>query len=87
MSNTNSLAVTDSKPLLATAVNNLSSKHARRKPTKDREYYYDISTCPQCRTQVHFQARILPPTCRVRFLGIDGGGSRGVVSLAFMEEL
>jgi hypothetical protein len=57
------------------------------KPTKGREYYYDISTCPQCRTQIHFQARILPPTCRVRFLGIDGGGSRGVVSLAFMEEL
>lgn len=57
------------------------------KPTKGREYYYDISTCPQCQTNIYFQARVLPPTCRVRFLGIDGGGSRGVVSLAFMERL
>ncbi|KAH7378945.1 acyl transferase/acyl hydrolase/lysophospholipase [Cadophora sp. MPI-SDFR-AT-0126] len=32
-------------------------------------------------------ARLLPPTCRVRFLGMDGGGSRGIISLAFMEEL
>ena len=57
------------------------------KPTKGREYCYDISSCPQCSTQICFQARILPPTCRVRFLAIDGGGSRGVVSLGFMEEL
>jgi hypothetical protein len=57
------------------------------KPTKGREYYYDISSCPQCQAQIRFRARILPPTCRVRFLGIDGGGSRGIVSLGFMEEL
>lgn len=56
-------------------------------PTKGREYYFDISTCPQCRTELCFQARILPPTSRIRFLAIDGGGSRGVVSLEFMEEL
>lgn len=57
------------------------------KPTKGKEYHYDISLCPQCQAEICFQARILPPTCRVRFLAIDGGGSRGVVSLAFMEEL
>ncbi|KAG0645016.1 Intracellular membrane-associated calcium-independent phospholipase A2 gamma [Hyphodiscus hymeniophilus] len=57
------------------------------KPTKGREYYYDITTCPQCRTRVHFQARTLPPTCRVRFVAFDGGGSRGVVPLVFMAEL
>jgi hypothetical protein len=55
--------------------------------TKGREYYYDINTCPQCLSKIRFQARSLPPTCRVRFLAIDGGGSRGIVSLEFMEEL
>lgn len=57
------------------------------KPIKGREYYYDISTCPQCQMRTSLQVRILPPTCRVRFLSIDGGGSRGIVSLAFMEAL
>lgn len=57
------------------------------KPTKGKEYHYDISTCPQCRAEIHFQARVLPPTCRVRFVGFDGGGSRGIVSLGFMEKL
>jgi hypothetical protein len=56
-------------------------------PTKGREYYYNIKNCPQCQAATYFQARVLPPTCRVRFLAIDGGGSRGVVSLGFMEEL
>ena len=56
-------------------------------PTKGREYCYDISICPQCQTRICFQARTLPPTSRVRFLGIDGGGSRGVISLAFIEDL
>jgi hypothetical protein len=57
------------------------------KPTKGREYHYDISTCPLCRSEICFQARTLPPTCRIRFLANDGGGSRGVVSLGFIEEL
>lgn len=52
-----------------------------------REYYYEITSCSQCQAQVFLQVRILPPTYRVSFLGIDGGGSRGVVSLGFMEEL
>ncbi|KAH9204666.1 acyl transferase/acyl hydrolase/lysophospholipase [Leptodontidium sp. 2 PMI_412] len=56
-------------------------------PTKGREYCYNVSNCPQCQAQIRLQVRTLPPTCRARFLGIDGGGSRGIVSLGFMEEL
>lgn len=56
-------------------------------PMKGVEYYYNLTICPLCQTAVQFQARLLPPTCRARFLGIDGGGSRGIISLAFMEEL
>jgi hypothetical protein len=56
------------------------------KQAKGREYYYDVNICPQCQTEIRFQARILPPTCRIRFLAIDGGGSRGIVPLGFIEE-
>jgi hypothetical protein len=31
--------------------------------------------------------RILPPTCRVPFIAFDGGGSRGIICLAYIEEL
>jgi hypothetical protein len=56
-------------------------------PTRGKEYHYDVANCPQCGTDISFQARIVPPTCGIRFLAIDGGGSRGIVSLGFMEEL
>jgi len=56
-------------------------------PTRGKEYRYNLSSCPICQKRIQFQARILPPTCRVRFLGIDGGGSRGIVSLKYMAEL
>lgn len=56
-------------------------------PTKGKEYRYDLTSCPICQREIQFQARLLPPTCRVRFLGIDGGGSRGIVSLKYMAEL
>jgi len=61
--------------------------HVFSRPTRGREYCYDINTCPQCRTNICFQAKALPPTCRVRLVAFDGGGSRGIVSLGFMEEL
>jgi hypothetical protein len=57
------------------------------KPKRGVEYHYDLVTCPFCQREVHFQARRLPPTCRVRFVGFDGGGSRGIVSLGFIEKL
>ncbi|CZT07006.1 uncharacterized protein RAG0_12591 [Rhynchosporium agropyri] len=57
------------------------------KPRTGLEYQYELVACPFCQVKVHFRARLLPPTCRVRFLGIDGGGSRGIISLEFMEEL
>ena len=62
------------------------SIHNLSKPTKGREYYYDVSSCPQCQTQICFKVRKLPPTCWIRFLGVDGGGSRAVISLKFIEE-
>jgi hypothetical protein len=57
------------------------------RPVKGRESYYDVTVCPQCRAEVHCEVRLLPATCRVRFVAFDGGGSRGIVSLGFMEEL
>lgn len=56
-------------------------------PSKGVEYRYDLATCPLCQKEIRFQARLLPPTCRVRLVAFDGGGSRGIVSLGFMEEL
>lgn len=56
-------------------------------PSRGKEYYFDLAKCPLCQRDISFRARLLPPTCRVRFLGIDGGGSRGVVSLGFIEKL
>lgn len=55
--------------------------------TKGLEYRYNLTACPLCQREVQFHARLLPPTCRVRFLGADGGGSRAIVSLGFMEKL
>jgi hypothetical protein len=56
-------------------------------PTSGREFHYDLFACPICGANITCQARLVPPTCRVRFLGVDGGGSRGVVSLGFLKEL
>jgi hypothetical protein len=56
-------------------------------PSKGVEYRYDLATCPLCQKGIRFQARLLPPTCRPRLVGFDGGGSRGIVSLEFIEKL
>lgn len=52
---------------------------------KGLEYHYDISTCPLCQARIQFQAKLVPPTSRVRFLSMDGGGSRGGLTLGFVE--
>lgn len=52
---------------------------------KGLEYHYDISICPFCQANIVFRAKLVPPTCRVRFLSMDGGGSRGGLSLGFLE--
>lgn len=54
---------------------------------KGLEYHYEINLCPLCQTEICFQAKLVPPTCRARFLGMDGGGARGIVIFGFMEEL
>lgn len=56
-------------------------------PARGKEYYYNIAICPQCGADITFEARIVPPTCGIRFVAFDGGGSRGIVSLGYMEEL
>ena len=49
------------------------------------EYHFEISTCYLCNTKITFQAKLLPPTCGIRFISIDGGGSKGIVSLEYLD--
>jgi hypothetical protein len=56
-------------------------------PINGREYCFGHQKCVLCETKVCFQARLLPPTCGVRFLSIDGGGSRAVVPIKYIDAL
>lgn len=56
-------------------------------PSKGLEYRYNLATCLLCQAKVRFQARLLPPTCGVRFISVDGGGSRGIVALEYLDAL
>jgi len=47
------------------------------------KYKFTILECILCRSGF-FTALIKPLTCRVRILGINSGGIRGVVSLEFL---
>jgi len=47
------------------------------------KYKFTISECILCRSGF-FTALIKPPTCGVRILGINSGGTRGVVPLEFL---
>lgn len=53
--------------------------------TPGLEYRVDIGTCHLCDTEINFRAKLLPPTCGVRFISIDGGGSRGIVPLEYLD--
>jgi hypothetical protein len=55
--------------------------------TKGVEYLFNISNCPLCLGKVSFQAELLPPTCRMRVVSIDGGGTRGIVPLEYLDAL
>jgi hypothetical protein len=57
------------------------------KPVKGLEYRFSLTTCLLCKANVDFSARILPPTCGIRFISIDGGGSRGIVSIEYLDAL
>ena len=54
---------------------------------KGQEYGYDISWCILCNRQCTLSTKIKPPTCGVRTITIDGGGTRAVIPLEFLHGL
>ena len=52
-----------------------------------KEYRWKINTCLLCLSRSHFQARLLPPTCGARLISIDGGGSRVIIPLTYLDAL
>jgi hypothetical protein len=56
-------------------------------PVQGKEYRWKLNACLLCLSRSHFQARLLPPTCGSRLISIDGGGSRGIIPLAYLNEL
>lgn len=56
-------------------------------PSKGLEYHYELTQCLFCLTEITFQARLVPPTCRIRLFATDGGGAKGVVTIGFIQKL
>jgi hypothetical protein len=56
-------------------------------PVPGKEYHWKLNICHLCLSQCHFQARLLPPTCGSRLISIDGGGSRGIIPLTYLDGL
>jgi hypothetical protein len=52
-----------------------------------KEYRWKLNTCLLCLSRSHFQARLLPPTYGARLISIDGGGSRDIIPLAYLDTL
>ena len=51
------------------------------------EYCFEMPTCLLCRLGSSLNVRLLPPTCSARLLSVDGGGSRGIVPITFLDTL
>ena len=56
-------------------------------PIPGKEYRWKLNTCLICDSQSHIQARLLPPTCGARLLSVDGGGSRCIIPLTYLDAL
>jgi hypothetical protein len=54
-------------------------------PTNSREYCFGYQRYALCKMKVCFQARLLPPIYSVCFLSIDGGSSRAVVPIKYID--
>jgi hypothetical protein len=54
---------------------------------KKIEYQFNISNCPLCLGKISFQAELLPSIYRMRVINIDGGGTRGIVPLEYLDAL
>lgn len=51
------------------------------------EYQYSLPSCPFCDIDNPLLARLKPPTGGVRIISVDGGGTRGVIPLEFLQLL
>ncbi|KAK6810411.1 hypothetical protein RU639_013816, partial [Aspergillus parasiticus] len=51
------------------------------------EYHVELTECPACQASFSLTVRLLPPTKRPTILVLDGGGTRGVVTLGFLKAL
>jgi len=48
------------------------------------QYRLEFMTCFLCKSTIDFTAQIKPPTAGARILSLDGGGTRGAISLEFL---
>lgn len=54
-------------------------------PSFSLEYRYCVSQCVFCHHDGELLIRLKPPTSGCRYIGIDGGGTRGVIPIEFLR--